>query len=284
MSLDAHGEVCLEGGLPLGSAQQIFQPTPQLELSYPDIPNAHPQPAWDPDFDGILKAGAAAGPSKLRRAIERIKKLDPRLGEEQILKRTVELDLTRWSTPWTQEEVDFVLDRAREFAVADIARELGRTPKGVYVKLSKRKISARFQDGYTQGDLVQALHVSRRKLRRWIRLGWLTLYERRIKDRALVRFLEAHSEEIAVDRLDKEFRLWLNSLGLHENKSCPRRLPKTMLQSLKEHTCGRCGRKVNGNAIHVHMRACEKKAPAARKALEIRASVAAGDLAVARQM
>ena len=140
--------------------------------------------------------------------------------------------------------------------------------QGIYVKLWKSRISARFQDGYTQGDLVQALHISRRKLRKWIRLGWLTLYERRIKDRALVRFLGEHSEEIDVGRLDKDFRLWLHSLGLQESVACPRRLHKTLLQSLKEHTCGRCGRKVNGNAIHLHVRACRRKVPAPGKGLD----------------
>jgi hypothetical protein len=204
------------------------------------------------------------------------------LSEEQIRKRTAELHLTRWSAPWTQEEVDFVLERAREFAVADIARELGRTPKGVYVKLWKIRISARFQDGYTQGELVQALHISRRKLRRWIRVGWLTLYERRIKDRALVRFLEEHSDEIDIARLDRDFRLWLRSLGLQESEPSRRRLPKTVLQSLKEHTCGRCGRKVNGNAIHIHTRACRKKALTVGKGLETRISVAAEDRAAVR--
>ena len=108
------------------------------------------------------------------------------------------------------------------------------------------------------------------------RLGWLTVYERRIKDRALVRFLEAHSEEIVVARLDKDFRLWLRSLGLRESEACQRRLPKTVLQSLKEHTCGRCGRKVKGNAIHVHIRACKRKGPAAAKGVETWTSVAAG--------
>lgn len=266
----------------MGNALQIFEPTPQSNLAYPNVPNGRPRRAWDPHFDEILKAGAAGGPSKLRRAIARIKRLDPRLNEEQIRKRTAELHLTRWSAPWTHEEVDFVLERAREFAVADIARELGRTPKGVYVKLWKIHISARFQDGYTQGELVQALHISRRKLRRWIRLGWLTLYERRIKDRALVRFLEGHSEEIDVARLDKDFRLWLRSLGLQESEACPRRLPKTVLQSLKEHTCGRCGRKVKGNAIHVHMRACIKKGPAAGRCLATGISIVAAHRAGAR--
>ncbi len=268
----------------MGDAPQIFEPTPQSNQSYPDAPKGRPRAAWDADFDEILKAGAAGGPSKLRRAIERIKKLEPDLTEEQILRRTVELNLTRWSEPWTQEEMDFVLERAREFAVSDIARELGRTSKGIYVKLWKNSISAKFQDGYTQGDLVQALHISRRKLRRWIRLGWLTLYERRIKDRALVRFLEEHSDEIDIARLDRDFRLWLRSLGLQESKACPRRLPKTVLQSLKEHTCGRCGRKVNGNAIHIHIRACKKKGPAASKGLETRMSVGTEDRAAARPM
>ena len=35
-------------------------------------------------------------------------------------------------------------------------------------------MSARFQDGYTQYELAQALHVSPFRIRQWVRLGWLT--------------------------------------------------------------------------------------------------------------
>jgi hypothetical protein len=248
----------------LGSALQIFEPTPQSNLGYPNVSSGRPRPAWDPDFDEILKAGAAAGPSKLRRAIKRIMKLDPRLTEQQIQKRTSELKLTRWKEAWTQEEKDFLLERAREFAVADIARELGRTRRAVYLQLWRSRMSARFQDGYTQYELAQALHVSPFRVRQWVRLGWLTLYECRVKDRALVRFLESHSDEIDGACLDKDFLLWLRSLGLREGGAHSRMWSITRKHSLKEHVCGRCGRKVRGNSFHRHLKRCRKKVPVSR--------------------
>jgi hypothetical protein len=249
----------------VGGAPQVFEPTPQSNLGYPGVPKGRPRPAWDPDFDEILKAGAAAGPSKLRRAIERIKKLDLRLSEQQIQKRTGELKLTRWKEPWTQDEKDFLLERAREFSVADIARELGRTQRAVYLQLWRSRMSARFQDGYTQYELAQALHVSPFRIRKWIRLGWLTLYECRFKDRALVRFLESHSDEIDAARLDKDFLLWLRSLGLREGGVHSRMWSMTRKHSLKEHVCGRCGRKVRGNSFHRHLKRCRTKIPESRK-------------------
>jgi hypothetical protein len=249
----------------LGSALQVFEPTPQSNLSYANVPSGRPRPAWDPDFDEILKAGAAAGPSKLRRAIERIKKLNPRLSEQQIQKRASELQLTRWKVPWTQEEKDFLLERAREFSVADIARELGRTQRAVYLQLWRSRMSARFQDGYTQYELAQALHVSPFRIRQWVRLGWLTLYECRVKDRALVRFLESHSDEIDGACLDKDFLLWLRSLGLREGGAHSRMWSITRKHSLKEHVCGRCGRKVRGNSFHRHLKRCRTKVPVSRK-------------------
>lgn len=243
----------------MGSALQILEPTPQSNLGSRDVPNVHLQPAWDPHFDEILKAGAAAGPSKLRRAIERIKKLDLRLSEHQIQKRTGELKLTRWKEPWTQEEKDFLLERAREFAVADIARELGRTRRAVYLRLWRSHMSARFQDGYTQYELAQALHVSPFRVRQWVRLGWLTLYECRVKDRALVRFLESHSDEIDVARLDKDFLLWLRSLGLRDGGVHSLMWSMTRKHCLKEHVCDRCGRRVRGNSFHRHLKRCQPK-------------------------
>jgi hypothetical protein len=121
-------------------------------------------------------------------------------------------------------------------------------------------MSARFQDGYTQYELAQALHVSPFRVRRWVRLGWLTLYECRVKDRALVRFLESHSDEIDGACLDKDFLLWLRSLGLREGGAHSRMWSITRKHSLKEHVCGRCGRKVRGNSFHRHLKACPQMA------------------------
>lgn len=228
----------------------------------PQFSEQSQQPNWSPELDEILKSGAAGGPSRLRRAVERIRHLDPGLGEQQILKRTAELNLTRWNRPWTSEEKAYVLDHAREFSVADIARRLGRTPRAVYQLLWRSRESAKFQDGYTQRELAQALHVSPRKVRQWVRLGWLVLYQGRVKDRSLQRFLAGHSDEIDASRLDKDLRLWLRDLGLRDADPHPQQWLSRRQQSLKIHVCNRCGRKVYGNGFQRHLKTCAKKAAA----------------------
>src|ERR1039458_1825114 len=50
-------------------------------------------------------------------------------------------------------------------------------------------------------------------------LGWLTLYQGRVKDRSLRRFLEGHSDEINAERLDRDVRFWFLSLGFHEDST-----------------------------------------------------------------
>jgi hypothetical protein len=147
--------------------------------------------------------------------------------------------------------------------VADIAQRLGRTPRAVYLLLSRRGESARFQDGYTQLQLAEALHISRRKVRQWVRLGWLTLYQGRVKDRSLKRFLEGHSDEIDPTRLESDLRLWLRGLGLREGATHSLQWFGKRKQSLKAHVCDRCGRKVYGNSFPRHLKACAKRAATA---------------------
>lgn len=198
-------------------------------------------------------------------AVQRIKAQDPDLNVIQILRRTAELDLSSWKNPWTEEEKSFVLDHAREFSVADIAKRLGRTPGAVYQVLWRSRESAKFQDGYTQGELAQALHVSPRKVRRWVQLGWLILYQGRVKDRSLERFLEGHSDEIDCRRLETDLRLWLRDLGLRENGDHSREWFAQRKQSFKMFVCDRCGRKIYGNAFRRHLNSCVKKSVAGKR-------------------
>jgi len=123
------------------------------------------------------------------------------------------LKLTSWNLPWTEVDKGYLLDHAREFPVSDLARRFRRTQNAVYLLLWKNGESGKFQDGYTRRDLAGLVHVSPRKVSRWVRLGWLTLYQGRIKDRSLRRFLEGHSDEINAERLDRDVKFWLLSLG-----------------------------------------------------------------------
>ena len=222
---------------------------------------------WNPAVDVILKSGAALGPSRLDKSVQQIRKQNPNLSLGRILKRTAELRLTSWKTPWSDGEKTFVLEHAREFPVADIARRLGRTPRAVYLLLSRSGESARFQDGYTQSQLAEALRVSRRKVRQCVRLGWLTLYQGRVKDRSLKRFLEGHSEEVDSRCLESDVRLWLEDLGFREDAAHSLRWFYQRKPSLRVHVCDRCGRKIHGNAFHRHLKACTKKAAVATEGL-----------------
>jgi DNA-directed RNA polymerase specialized sigma24 family protein len=218
---------------------------------------------WNRAIDVILKSGAALGPSRLDKSIRQIRKQDPNLSLGRLLKRTAELRLTSWKTPWKDGEKTFVLEHAREFSVADIAQRLGRTPRAVYLLLLRRGESAKFQDGYTQAQLADALHISRRKVRHWVRLGWLALYQGRVKDRSIKRFLEGHSDEIDPRRLESDVSLWLADLGFHADGAHSWQWFRDRKQSLKSHVCDCCGRTVYGNSFHRHLNACTRKAAAA---------------------
>jgi hypothetical protein len=197
----------------LGSATHLFEQTRRPNLPRRDTSGPGQHETWNPELDGILKAAAAGGPSKVRRAIERILRLNPQLTEQQILKRAAQLKLTNWYRPWSAEEKDYVLEYARELSVAEMARNLRRTSEAVYQMLWRNGESARVRDGYTQGDLAQIFHMLPKKVREWISLGWLTPCGGRIKDRGLNRFLKEHRDEIDPSRIDKEFRLWFLDVG-----------------------------------------------------------------------
>ena len=232
----------------MGSQSQIHEQTRQGK--------------WNPAIDAILKSGAALGPSRLDKSVRQIRKQDPNLSLTRLLKRTAELRLTNWKTPWSDEDRSYVLENARELPVDDLARRLGRTPRAVYLLLLRRGESAKFQDGYTQAQFAEALHISRRKVRHWVRLGWLTLYQGRVTDRSIRRFLEGHSDEIDTRRLESDVRIWLEDLGFHAESAHSWQWFRDSKQSLKPHVCDRCGRKVYGNSFQRHLNACAKKAAA----------------------
>ena len=219
-------------------------------------------------IDAILKSGAAGGISRLQRSIEKIREFHPHLSGKTILRRTAELKLTSCNLPWTEVDKGYLLDHAREFPVTDLARRFRRTQNAVYLLLWKNGESGKFQDGYTRRDLAELVHVSRRKVSRWVRLGWLTLYQGRVKDRSLRRFLEGHSDEINAERLDRDVKFWLLSLGFHEDSTHSVQWLRDRKQSFKIHVCGRCGRNVHGNAIYRHLKVCSKKPQAVTRKIE----------------
>ena len=220
-------------------------------------------------IDAILKSGAAGGISRLQQSIKKIREFHPHLSGRTILRRTAELKLTSWNQPWTEVDKGYLLDHAREFPVSDLARRFRRTQNAVYLLLWKNGESGKFQDGYTRRDLAGLVHVSPRKVSRWVRLGWLTLYQGRVKDRSLRRFLEGHSDEVNAERLDRDVKFWLLSLGFREDSTHSVQWLRDRKQSFKVHVCGRCGRNVHGNAIYRHLKVCSNKLADVTRKIEV---------------
>src|SRR5437762_7428541 len=116
----------------------------------------------------------------------------------------------------------------------------------------------KLQEGFTQSDLAQALRVSPRKVRRWVRVGWLNVHEGRVKERSLQGFLREHSDEIDSERLEPDLQAWLQGLGLKEGARHSRQWSGQRQHAVRVFVCGGCGRKVCGNAFYRHLRACRK--------------------------
>ena len=82
---------------------------------------------WNPAIDAILKSGAALGPARLSKSIRQIRNKNPNLSLERLMKRTADLKLTSWKTPWSDEDKAYVLENAREFPVTDLVLERMRS-------------------------------------------------------------------------------------------------------------------------------------------------------------
>ena len=77
--------------------------------SQPQISTQSQPGRWNPAIDSILRSGAAIGPSRLEKSVRQIRKRDPSLSLRRLMKRTAELGLTSWNTPWSESDKSFVL-------------------------------------------------------------------------------------------------------------------------------------------------------------------------------
>jgi hypothetical protein len=133
---------------------------------------AHKKYDWTAERDAVLKAkydGKIHG-----RAAE----IGRELGYPtwRVKKRAAELGLCYASvrTPWTKQEVAFLLEHAGSRTVQWMVKRLpGRTLTMVVLKLKRLRISRRWREGYTVRDLEECFGVDHHSLDRWIREGKL---------------------------------------------------------------------------------------------------------------
>jgi hypothetical protein len=114
---------------------------------------------------------------------------------------------------WTMAEFRFAIESVNHVSVRDIADDLERSEKAVWDMLTRRGISARFQDGYSVREISAKLHIRRPSIRMWVKSGELHKKRNgRIAEDSLQSFLFNHPESINWHLLDEDGSFWAEEL------------------------------------------------------------------------
>jgi hypothetical protein len=131
----------------------------------------------------------------------------------------MQLGINKRKPRWTSEDDRMLESLYCHMYVADIAKKLERSEKGVRMRAHHLGINKR-TDGYTQNSLCLALGCTHRLSTQWIKRGWLKATRRKTKhqaddlwhisDNALRSFIKQHPSEIDLSKVDQ---LWFIDLA-----------------------------------------------------------------------
>jgi len=160
---------------------------------------------WTAEFDALLISAyrRAQNRKELSRSLA---SLQVRTGFTRVvmLTRAVHLGLSfSRRRPWTSQDSALLESWAGNYSPASIARKLKRTFASVKAKCQHLEISLRVTEGYSQADLAELLGASPTSIRRWCRIGWLTVVNGRVPEAAVVKFLRLHPYEYQLRRVDE---------------------------------------------------------------------------------
>jgi transposase-like protein len=114
---------------------------------------------------------------------------------------------------WTDEEVEYLRERAGAESVYRLARKLKRSVWAVRGKAQRIQWSLRVREGYNMQDLERAFGVDYGKVASWMRRGLFgrsrQLQGLRVSEASVIRFLRDHSAEYELRRVDEE---WFKSM------------------------------------------------------------------------
>lgn len=168
-------------------------------------PNPQRRFTWTAEFDSLLMSGYLRAQNR-EELSENLDHLQHRTGFTRvvILARAAHLGLSfARRRPWTLQETALLECLAGQYSAASIARRLGRTFASVKAKVKQLEISVRLTEGYSQADLATLLGASPTSIRRWCRMGWLTVIDGRIPESSVVRFLKRHPHEYQLRRVEE---------------------------------------------------------------------------------
>ena len=168
-------------------------------------PNPRKRFIWTSEYDALLVSAyrRARNREELSRSLTTLQ-LRTGFTRVAVLARAVELGLSfSRRRLWTSEEAALLESYAGRYSPASIARKLRRTFPSVKAKTKQLELSVRVTEGYSQADLAELLGASPTSIRRWCRIGWLSLVHGRIPEAAVARFLKVHPHEYQLRRVDE---------------------------------------------------------------------------------
>lgn len=201
-------------------------------------PNPRKRFFWTTELDALLVSGyrRARNREELSRNITTLQGRS-RFTRVVILARAVQLGLSfSPRRPWTPAEIALLESSAGRYSPVSIARKLQRTLGSTKAKMKQMEISLRIAQGYSQSDLAELLGASPASIRRWCRIGWLSLVNDRIPESAVVRFLRVHPHEYQLRRVNEGWFKGLlfpafNSAGVNSDASREPRLNHAQISS-----------------------------------------------------
>ena len=97
---------------------------------------------------------------------------------------------------WSDHEDATLLSFAGEKTVRELAKLLGRSERGVYLRLVRLSLSSTVKDGYTPRLLAEDLHVDHRKVRQWLLDGKLESQSLHVTRSSIKKLCERGDTEI----------------------------------------------------------------------------------------
>ena len=156
---------------------------------------------WSESAIEILREGYRSGGRKKTEAIKTVRALYPglagyvvsRFARSQGWLDKEQADKGKGDRrPWTRAEEQELFARAGYEPVKAIAEKLKRSEQSVRFRLKGRAISARVTDGWSLRRIQQTLHVSHRRLQRFIGTGLLRVRDPRVSAISLAAFCRKH--------------------------------------------------------------------------------------------
>jgi len=111
-------------------------------------------------------------------------------------KQQVQKSCQKNGARWSDHEDATLLSFAGEKTARELAKLLGRSERGVYLRLVRLSLSSTVKDGYTPRLLAEDLHVDHRKVRQWLLDGKLESQSLHVTRSSIKKLCERGDTEI----------------------------------------------------------------------------------------